>query len=293
MILKNTNMITDNTHYLKSDEMNENFDIKNCACDKFLEKNEKRSKMKLKRFSEEIMNTITYDLIQNKFDLDTFDDNLQNKDIQQDGRILSAMNENKVTEAIKKIFSKNNYYKNNDLALITPNIDGKNNRAWYDVAIISNSNKELFIPINIKISALSNNADNLNCKTGMVYALTGKTPKELGISNSYGWKKFGQLFLPYVSKEETGTDYYFLIVNKNNTKDVFWNSLKHIKTFTPNGSNLPFQCNFSKNKEIVNLSHKNSVQKILSTFNESLVKDIQPKQDLSALLSDSINSLTN
>lgn len=283
-------MITGNTYYLKSEKCS---DIRNCVNDSFLEKNSSTESLKieLKRFSEEIMNTITSDLIQCNFDIDTFDNNSKNKEIQQDGRLLSAMNENKVTEVIKKIFDKNNYYKKNNLKLITPNIDGKSNRAWYDLAIISDSNKDLFIPINIKISILSNNADNLNCKTGMVYALTGKTPQELGISNSYGWKKFGQLFLPYVSGEETGTDYYFLIINKADTKDVFWNSLKHIKTLTPNGSNLPFQCNFSKNREIISTSHKNSVRKILSTFNESLIKDFQPKQDLSALLSNSINNL--
>ena len=226
-----------------------------------------------RKLAERIMQELTNDLKDPKNKI-----NLNNKK-NEDGRVNSARNEAVVVKAIQNSFQTNSFYKEQNLKLLTPNIT--NNREWYDVAI---QGQDIFIPINIKISVLSNTCDNLNCKTGLVYALTGKTPKELNISNMVGWEKYGELFIPYVSTEETGTDYYFLIVNKKDPSDVFWNSLKHLSILSPNGSNLPFQCSFKKNRTPNNVSQKEAVRYILSSFNQSLLKDIVPKQKLSNLL---------
>ena len=75
-----------------------------------------------------------------------------------------------------------------------------------------------------------------------------------------------------------------IIVNKKDPSDVFWNSLKQLSILSPNGSNLPFQCSFKKNRIPNNVSQKEAVQYILSSFNQSLLKDIVPKQKLSNLL---------
>lgn len=70
-----------------------------------------------------------------------------------DGRINSSINEDEVI----KILSKRFY-------IMVPK-----SRAWYDFALETNNN---FYPVNIKITDTTH-ADNLNCKLGIYYALTG------------------------------------------------------------------------------------------------------------------------
>lgn len=41
---------------------------------------------------------------------------------------------------------------------------------------------------------------------------------------------------------ENNKDYYFLVINKTNNADIFFNSLKMLYELIPNGNNLPFQC---------------------------------------------------
>ena len=117
------------------------------------------------------------------------------------------------------------------------------------------------------ISDLDNNyADNLSSKIGMGYALTGKN--DLSIQ----WEKFHKQIKENI---KIGYDYYFLIVNKNNSCDAFWTSLKRIETLIPNGNNLPFQCDWSKNR---NFSTRNEIQAIyyiLEQYIESWNKKVK------------------
>ena len=46
-------------------------------------------------------------------------------------------------------------------------------------------------------------------------------------------------------------DYYFIVVNKNNTNEIIINSIKGLKILNPNINNLPFQICWQKNKEYV------------------------------------------
>jgi len=43
-------------------------------------------------------------------------------------------------------------------------------------------------------------------------------------------------------------DYYFLVLNKRNSKEVIVNSVKGLNHLTPNVNNLPFQIKWNKNK---------------------------------------------
>ena len=43
-------------------------------------------------------------------------------------------------------------------------------------------------------------------------------------------------------------DYYFLVLNKKNSKEVIINSIKGLNQLTPNVNNLPFQIKWNKNK---------------------------------------------
>jgi len=49
--------------------------------------------------------------------------------------------------------------------------------------------------------------------------------------------------------KENDKDYYFLVINKNDTSDIFVNGLKTLRILQPNGSNLPFQCEWDINKK--------------------------------------------
>lgn len=164
-----------------------------------------------------------------------------------DGRINSATNENIVL---------------NQLATRFKNIYIPPLRWWYDFAIPLQN--RLFV--NVKISDLSNNsADNCSSKLGMGYALSG-------IENlPTNWEAFHQIL---ANEIKTGYDYYFLVVNKNNTSDCFWTSLKRIKTLIPNGNNLPFQCDWSQNRGYSGRSDIEATQYILKTYIESWEKKV-------------------
>jgi len=158
-----------------------------------------------------------------------------------DGRINSATNENIVLDKLSTKFDIN-----------IPQV-----RCWYD--FVMQLQNKLFV--NVKISDLSNNsADNCSSKLGMGYALCG-------IENlPIHWEKFHQIL---ANELKTGYDYYFLVVNKNNTSDCFWTSLKRIKTLTSNGNNLPFQCDWSQNRDFSSRSEIEATRYILKTYIES------------------------
>lgn len=236
-------------------------------------KQDKITKKEKIRFCKLVMNTLTSDLRNKTIEL-------SNDEI-SDGRVYSAVNELNVTNVIEEIYKENPFYKEHNLELIEPNKNSSSNREWYDIAF---ENDDIFVPINIKISVLNRFADNLNCKTGLVYALTGLPPEDLNQFSRLDWAAYGQAFVPYITDEETGTDYYFLIVNKNNLSDIFWNSLKHIPELVPNGSNLPFQCRFERNREPDEATQVESNKRLINTFSESLLKAISPKQNLLNML---------
>lgn len=167
-----------------------------------------------------------------------------------DGRVNSGINENEILEALEE-------------SPVGSVIERPNIRAWYDFAVSVNGRK---LYINIKVSDLSNRAaDNLSSKKGMGYALTG-------IENlPDSWPEFNST----ISRNlRFGFDYYFLVVNKNNSRDVFWTSLKRIQRLQPNGNNLPFQCDWSINREWSGRNEEEATRYILEVYLSSWNKKI-------------------
>jgi hypothetical protein len=142
----------------------------------------------------------------------------------EDGRINASINEPKVLDAIKRGFD----------------IHIPRSRNWFDFSI---EDAGKFYPINIKITDATH-ADNLNCKLGIYYALTGVMPD---FPNEINW-------LAYFEKlsQNMGIncqeDYYFIVINKQNPTDIFVNSLKGLDSLQANGNNLPFQCHWQRNR---------------------------------------------
>ncbi|GAA8815690.1 hypothetical protein DUHN40_14540 [Helicobacter pylori] len=162
----------------------------------------------------------------------------------QDGRLNSSVNEEEILNAIKHFFP----------------IQLPKAREWWDFSFEEN---DIFYPVNIKTTT-TKTADNLNCKLGIYYALCGLLPT---FNNEIAWEKYFQKLHKDLGKN-TDRDYYFLIINKNDPKDIFINSLKGIQTLQPN--NLPFQCKWDNNREIVQRNFIESKNFILSALAKSV-----------------------
>ncbi len=160
----------------------------------------------------------------------------------QDGRLNSSVNEEEILNAIKHFFP----------------IQLPKAREWWDFSFEEN---DIFYPVNI---TTTKTADNLNCKLGIYYALCGLLPT---FNNEIAWEKYFQKLHKDLGKN-TDRDYYFLIINKNDPKDIFINSLKSIQTLQPN--NLPFQCKWDNNREIIQRDFDGSKNSILSALAESI-----------------------
>ncbi|EQL75795.1 restriction endonuclease Hpy8I [Helicobacter pylori GC26] len=163
----------------------------------------------------------------------------------QDGRLNPSVNE-EILNAIKHSF-----------AIQLPKA-----REWWDFSFEEN---DIFYPVNIKTTT-TKTADNLNCKLGIYDALCGLLPT---FNNEIAWEKYFQKLHKDLGKN-TDRDYYFLIINKNDPKDIFINSLKGIQTLQPNGNNLPFQCKWDNNREIIQRDFNGSKNSILSALAKSV-----------------------
>ncbi|GAA8709189.1 hypothetical protein HpDR91_26840 [Helicobacter pylori] len=156
----------------------------------------------------------------------------------QDGRLNSSVNEEEILNTIKHFFP----------------IQLPKAREWWDFSFEEN---DIFYPVNI---TTTKTADNLNCKLGIYYALCGLLPT---FNNEIAWEKYFQKLHKDLGKN-TDRDYYFLIINKNDPKDIFINSLKGIQTLQP------FQCKWDNNREIIQRNFTESKNSILSALAKSV-----------------------
>jgi hypothetical protein len=158
---------------------------------------------------------------------------------QNDGRLNSAINENEIINLIERQY----------------NIDVPTARNWADFYIND-------IPVNIKITT-TKTADNASSKEGLYYALTGEI-----YHGSNQWKAYLKQLKANI--KDTNKDYYFLVVNKTNTQDIFINSLKQISKLQPNGNNLPFQIKWCDNKIMQPKTFEEAKELLLSTLGKSI-----------------------
>ncbi|EAJ5677550.1 restriction endonuclease [Campylobacter sp. IFREMER_LSEM_CL1846] len=168
----------------------------------------------------------------------------QLKEYSRDGRINSALNEDDIINII-----------NNDFKINLPNA-----RAWFDFSLEENGE---FYPVNIKVTT-THTTDNLNCKLGIYYALTGNIP----IFNNINWEQY--FYNLKKNLKENCKDYYFLIINKDNTQDIFVASLKSLNKISPNGNNLPFQAKWDENRCPISRDFKEAKDFIMKCFANSL-----------------------
>ncbi|WP_334089039.1 restriction endonuclease, partial [Helicobacter typhlonius] len=159
----------------------------------------------------------------------------------RDGRINSAFNEDEIFKCLETNFA----------------INRPNMRDWVDFSFEENN---IFYPVNIKVST-TKTTDNLNCKLGIYYALTGKIPP---FGNGVSWDCYFKSLKENI--QQNSKDYYFLIINKDNSSDVFATSLKNLESILPNGNNLPFQAKWNNNRKLINRDFESAKAFLLGTF---------------------------
>ena len=163
---------------------------------------------------------------------------------QRDGRINSILHEDKLTELLAKKYP----------------IGVPDGRWWYDFSVTHN---DIFYPVNIKSTTGKGN-DNLSCKLGIYYALTGKNPTGDRLS---GWRAYFDKLNADLS--ENDVDYYFLVLNKGTGK-TFMAALKGLQSLVPNGNNLPFQCNWTENTQYKSRTFEEAKDFLLTNFAASI-----------------------
>ncbi|WP_407379531.1 restriction endonuclease [Helicobacter sp.] len=163
----------------------------------------------------------------------------------RDGRINSAFNEDEIFNLLDSHFA----------------INRPNMRDWVDFSFYENN---VFYPVNIKVST-TKTTDNLNCKLGIYYALTGKIPP---FGNGVSWETYFKTLKENLTTNDK--DYYFLVINKDNPSDVFATSLKCLESILPNGNNLPFQAKWDNNRQVIQRDFVEVKDFLLGTFEQSL-----------------------
>ena len=175
-----------------------------------------------------------------------------------DGRPNSLDNEDEVIEEILKYYN-------------TDTIEVPVERNWFDFAIHSGDE---FMPVNIKVTTMTT-CDNVNSKSGLVYALSGD--RDLA-ERCHTWPQTIEALheaRENITEDGKDADYWCLVVNKNDTSDVYATSLKQLKELTANGNNLPFQSHWGKNKEKVERSYDEAFSFLCGVLAESLKKKAQ------------------
>ena len=143
----------------------------------------------------------------------------------------------------------------------SPNIGQPTNRAWYDIQIDG-------YYCDIKVSSL-NTSDNTNAKHAIYYFLTGKNPREVSSNQNQFFKSMKEF-----ENEDNKRDYYYIVVNKINTNDIFIVSLKHISDVSIAPNNLPFQCRWDKCREPADRTWKQAKHFLLSYWAQSIERKI-------------------
>jgi hypothetical protein len=172
----------------------------------------------------------------------------------------SSIVEDQIIELLKKHSDDNKEYNASKL------------RDWCDIEI-KDKNNDITYYCNIKApNDLKTQADNAGSpKNSIGYVLTGLEPKFLP-SNWTGFMKF----LEENYKNITTTDYWYIVIPKTNIQETFVNSMKGLSKLTPNGNNLPFQIDWSKNRDYNPFNDERDNQKILNVFYSSWKKRSEP-----------------
>lgn len=185
----------------------------------------------------------------------------------KDGRVNSITDEKIIINYLKS--SEVGKYVIDDSELNFKNIE----RKVGDMYLKDPNNNEPIV-INIKTSN-GKSADNVFSKLGLLIAFTDIPLNNL--PKSINWEKMTNLLLE--NRKEVFRDYYYLYVDKNNTKNCLIRGMKKINQYKTNPSNI-LQINWENEYVLFenNLSENESYNYIIKLISESLKKDLYGKQ---------------
>jgi hypothetical protein len=107
-----------------------------------------------------------------------------------------------------------------------------------------------WIPINIKTTTTLT-SDNTGNLAMCVYAYTDEM-LDIHRNKSYENGKMSEILFNKLKNNKLNInnkkDYYFVVLNKNDSTDIIINSVKGLTILTPNINNLPFQICWNKNR---------------------------------------------
>lgn len=197
---------------------------------------------------------------------------LESTDIQlssfnEDGRINSADHEYIITDILIQQFGQR--------------IQKAPKRMWFDIKALDYQYG--WIPINIK-STTMDTSDNVGNMATCVYAYTNVGLDIHSKRSNCNSGKMSRILIKKLKEKQyclsPKKDYYFVVVNKKNPKDVIVNSLKGLKILTGNVNNLPFQICWKKNRtfDYENIYKKialfiHAIQKPKSSWKDDFLTD--------------------
>ena len=191
-------------------------------------------------------------------------------DQNEDGRINSCIDEDEVIKLLQEKF--------ND-KIRKPKI-----RMWYDLLV--NDYFYGWIPVNIKTTTLMT-SDNTGNLAMCVYAYTDEI-LDLHQNKSYENGKMSKVLIDKLKNRKYNSshkkDYYFIVLNKTDNKDIIINSVKGLVILTPNINNLPFQICWDKNR----IFHYDLIHKKIKLFVDCLKK---PKPSWKETFMENIRSI--
>jgi hypothetical protein len=183
-----------------------------------------------------------------------------------DGRINSCMDEDEIIRILLEELP-NRIYK-------------PKARMWYDILMYDYQYG--WLPVNIKTTTTLT-SDNTGNLAMCVYAYTDE---QLNLYKTYQNGRMSIILIKKLEKKEYNynnkKDYYFVVVNKENNKDIVVNSVKGLTEITPNINNLPFQVCWNKNR-IFRYKHitksiemlLNAIQKPKPSWKETFLNNVR------------------
>jgi len=177
---------------------------------------------------------------------------LQLSTTNEDGRINSCFDEDIVIKLL--------------IAKFGNKIQKPEKRHWYDILVYDYIYG--WIPVNIK-STTTLTSDNTGNLAMCVYAYTDEklnTDPDITYQNG----KMSEMLIDKLTNKKYNRnykkDYYFVVLNKTNKRDVIVNSVKGLSILTPNINNLPFQVRWDKNR----VFHYKDIKKNVNMFVDCL-----------------------
>ena len=141
-------------------------------------------------------------------------------------------------------------------------IETPGERAWHDVKIDGHY-------CDVKISAFEM-PDNTNASRAIYYLLTGDNSPPRADKNFFCKMRENE-------SESDARDYYYFVVNKTDTRDVFVVSLKGIQAHT-NAANRPFQCRWDNCRTPIIRTWQEAREYLLAEWAKSIRREIKKLQ---------------